>query len=91
MYMTILKIIQPYLMRYLAKSAAGYLTQRREQRLKKGENETPTPLPKAIDCPPPQTRLSPANIFWYTISGVLLGSAFGFILAYLLKPEDTDS
>jgi hypothetical protein len=83
MFMTIFKIIRPYLIRYLAKSTADYLETRRVQRLKRGLEETVEP----------GTPLSPETLpareaVWYTLSGVLLGSALGLILAALFRPAD---
>ncbi len=95
MYATIFKIIQPYLLRFLARQAAEYLQKRREQRLSPGEDEASIPPPEAesvseplaMECPP-QAGFSSSDAFWFTMSGVLLGGAFGFILAHLTRPEE---
>jgi hypothetical protein len=83
MVMTIFKIIRPYLIRYLAKSAADYLETRRAQRLQRGLAETVAPETRAY----PET-LPAREAVWYTLSGMLLGSAFGLILAVLFRPAD---
>jgi len=87
MPITILKIIQPYLIRYLAKRTADYLEERRQRRLNPPEEKPPVSAPEPRAYPPPQALASSGEAFWYTMSGVLLGSAFGFILAYLTRPE----
>ncbi|HEX9923620.1 MAG TPA: hypothetical protein VGD99_13260 [Anaerolineae bacterium] len=81
--MTIFKIIRPYLIRYLAKSAAGYLETRRVQRLQRGLAETIEPETRVYS-----ETLPAREVVWYTLSGVLLGSAFGLILAVLFRPTD---
>lgn len=82
MFMTIFKIIRPYLIRYLAKSTADYLETRRVQRLKRGLEETVEPEAQVY----PETLPARATV-WYTISGVVLGSALGVILAVLFRPQ----
>jgi hypothetical protein len=83
MFMTIFKLIRPYLIRYLAKSAASYLETRRVQRLKRGQEETVEAEMQVY----PET-LPAREAVWYTLSGMLLGSAFGLILAVLFRPAD---
>lgn len=83
MFMTIFKIIRPYLIRYLAKSAADYLETRRVQRLKRGLEETVEPEAQVY----PET-LPARAVVWYTLSGMVLGSVFGYILAVLFRPAD---
>jgi len=93
MFPTILKLAQPFLQRYLttkaAERTADYLNRRREQRLRPPEEET------AFDeeaerpvCPPAYSR---GDLFWFTLSGVVLGSALGVVLTYLAKQEGSNS
>jgi hypothetical protein len=83
MFMTIFKLIRPYLVRYLAKSAADYLETRRLQRLKRGVEET---VESATQAHP--ESLPAREAIWYTLSGMLLGSALGVIMSVLFKPAD---
>jgi len=92
-------LVWPILRRYLTKRvseytagrAAGFLNRRREQRLKSLE-EHPQASADEIEgcppCPPTQNGYSPGDIFWFTLSGVLLGSALGVLLSYLTRQED---
>lgn len=89
MYITILKFLWPRLEKFLADQIAEYLRHRREQ-----QQSQPGTLPK--DCPPcppcpPANATSPEtepaallnhNVVWFSLSGILLGSAFGLI-AYI--------
>lgn len=90
MQKTILRLVWPYILRYLAKHGATYLEKRREQKrlLKLAELE-PEPAPVSpdaavIECPPPPVSKSVKPI-WYVLAGVLLGSAIGLMLARLLR------
>lgn len=97
MQKTILRLMWPYLQRYLAKQAANYLEQRRQLKRQLKEEEarlaelaqdlSPAVSAQPGECPPPPKLLT-ANAVWYTLSGVLLGSALGLILANVLREED---
>lgn len=41
-----------------------------------------------IECPPVQPGFSPANAVWYTVSGVVLGSAISLILVSVFRREE---
>jgi len=100
MRITILKIIWPYLQRYLTQRAArytaAYLQARREQRVQQAEQESGEALlfeepesSQAADVPvsPPVQSFLAGNTFWYGMAGILLGSAFGVIVT-LIRRED---
>lgn len=89
---TILRIIWPYVLRYLAQRSADYLDQRREQKRQLKEAATIRPgeqgtAAEEYKCPPLPKRLSTANAVWYTLGGILLGSAMGLILASVFREE----
>jgi hypothetical protein len=100
----ILKLIWPYLARFLmnrgAEYTADYLQTRREQRsMPQSEPEIAESLPpQAIEEPvlspetvypsPTSDRFLVSDAFWFTMSGILLGSAFSIIVAYLVKKVD---
>lgn len=98
MQKTILRLLWPYVLRYLAKHSAAYLDKRREQkrRLKEagvaGAEEIASTISSpgvaSVECPPPRTRLSPTTAVWYVLAGVLLGSAIGLMLAKLWQEEN---
>ena len=90
MQKTILRIIWPYVLRYLAQRSADYLDQRREGKDQPVEAVKQSPAKRtaateAVECAP--ARLSTTDAVWYTLSGVLLGSAIGLILANVLREE----
>lgn len=91
MQKTILRLVWPYVLRYLAKHGATYLESRRERKrlLKLAEMEPATdPVsPDAVvsECPPPPPVSKPVRPIWYVLAGVLLGSAIGLMLAKLLR------
>jgi hypothetical protein len=96
MYKTILRLAWPYLLRYLARYSADYLAQRREGKRQQEtavvpEEEPAQDLPPAIvapvENPAPQTKLVTVNAVWYILSGVVLGSAIGLILANVFQEE----
>jgi hypothetical protein len=87
MYTTIFKLIWPYLGRYLSDYAADYLQERREKRLQQAkEQAVVTDCPPCPPCPPAELPAAAgpvadsANTFWFTLSGLLLGGAFGLML-----------
>jgi hypothetical protein len=88
MQKTLLRLVWPYILRYLAKHGAVYLEKRREQkRLRKtaqSEAVVPPTSPDiaVVECRPPQTARRP---IWYVLAGVLLGSAISLILVKLLR------
>lgn len=93
MQKTILRLVWPYVLRYLAKHGAIYLEKRREQKrlLKLAEAEA-SALPDSPDVAgedlrPPQSAPKPARPIWYVLAGVLLGSAIGLMLAKLLREK----
>lgn len=83
--LTILRFARPYLMRYVARYIAEYLQNRRDRRLAKLRGEEEPPVPE--ECPPYDTGLARREAAIFTISGVLLGSALGYGLAYLIREE----
>jgi len=86
MYLTILRLLWPYLGRYVANYAADFLGQRRARRLQAAvEPEAAAGCPPCPPCPPEETAAtenSTHNTLWYTASGLVLGGAFGLI-AYI--------
>lgn len=96
MYKTILRLAWPYVLRYLARYSADYLAQRRERKRQQEtaavQAEEPIPdLPpasvEAIEYPAPPIKLVTINAVWYILSGVVLGSALGLILARVFREE----
>ncbi|MEW5961766.1 MAG: hypothetical protein AB1801_28945, partial [Chloroflexota bacterium] len=87
---TVLKIAQPMVQRYLtgraAQYAADYLNRRRALRQQPAEEIT-ADLAGAI-VPAPKTGYARGDVFWFTLSGVVLGSALGIMLARLVRPEE---
>ncbi|MCK6627927.1 MAG: hypothetical protein L6R45_22460 [Anaerolineae bacterium] len=89
MQKTILRLVWPYILRYLAKHGAVYLEKRREQkRLRKAAPAEAVVVPPdspdvAVVEYPPLPQAAPRPI-WYVLAGVLLGSAIGLMLAKLL-------
>lgn len=82
MYLTILKLLSPYLQRYAAKKTAAYLQARRERRLgppHKSESSEEDSASKK--CHPAEPR-SP---IWFAAGGILIGGAVGYALAYLTQ------
>ena len=92
-------IVWPLLRRYLTKrvseygadQVAGFLNRRRDRRLKPPEEPSqvsPEEIEGCPPCPPTQIGYSSGDIFWFTLSGVLLGSTLGVLLSYLTRQED---
>jgi hypothetical protein len=96
MQKTILRLMWPYLQRYLAKHAADYLEKRRQQKRQLKEEEARRAelaqnLSPALSAEPgkyPPPKLLTADAVWYTLAGVLLGSALTVILANVLREEN---
>lgn len=93
MPLTVLKIAWPFLQRFLVKRAAehaaDYLNRRRDRRLH-GDVE---PVAEAPAGEPSEQLPRPAgyaagDVVWFTLSGMLLGSAFAVMLARLFGRED---
>jgi hypothetical protein len=88
MFPSILKLAQPFVQRYLtnraAEYSADYLNRRRERCL-----HPPPAAAESTDevaaCP--QAGYSGGDVFWFTLSGMVLGSALGVILSRLTQPE----
>lgn len=105
MYLTILKLLSPYLQRVAAKKAATYLQTRRERRLQQAaqdaedaaeieellsleatmEAKEATMEAKIPASSEEARQLARRNGVWFTLSSVVVGSAFGYALAYLLN------
>ena len=89
MFPIILRLAFPYLQRYLtgkaAEYGAGYLNQRRERHLRPPEEvAAPEEEAELPVCPP---AYSGGDMVWFTLSGVVLGSALGVMVSYLTKRE----
>lgn len=93
MYLTVFKLIWPLLERLLAKQAAEYLEDRRQQRRQAGGIQEST-----ADCPPcppvdtpvvVETEATSDNSIWFALSGILLGSAFSLMLYVMLQDDRT--
>lgn len=91
MYLTIFKIVWPFLQRLLAKQAAEYFDDRRQQRREASEAQELT-----ADCPPcpptdmpvvQETDSSFDDSIWFALSGILLGSAFSLMLYVMLQND----
>ncbi len=98
MYLTILRLIWPYLLRYMAGQTAGYLQKQRDRRLGVvDEQEARGDCPPCPPCPPTEapttTETDPAtpvetsssSPIWYSLAGVLLGCALSIILYVFLQ------
>lgn len=93
MPVTLFRIIWPFIRSYVTKKAAehtaDFLQKRRERRLKPANGvEEPAAQEPALTCPPSSGNFSTADAVWYTLSGVVLGSALGFILTQIFRQED---
>ena len=101
----LLRLIWPYLSRYLmnrgAEYAANYLRIRREYRLQQSpapevpaevlsspNSEVAANSDHLVCTPSPSPPFLASNAFWYTLSGIFLGSALSLIVTYLVRPED---
>jgi len=84
-------IIRLLLLKRVAGYTADFLNRRREQRLNPQE-EAPHFSSEATEacppCPPSHLGYAPTDIFWFTLSGVFLGSALGVLFSYLARPEE---
>ncbi len=93
MYIAILRLIWPFVLRYGANYVAKFLQARRDHR-----EHPPIDQPRPVECPPcppcpPATERanefstppSNNNGIWFALSGLLLGSAFGTMVYVLVK------
>jgi hypothetical protein len=97
MFSIIFRLLWTYLQGQLAKRVAEYLQKRRERRLQ-ASNEiastvTPSPeqapeLTAPLESPSVPSRSATANAIWFTLSGILLGSAIGLIIAQIFFREE---
>jgi hypothetical protein len=97
MQMLIFRLLWPFLQRYLAEYAADYLEKRRQRKRQLEEEEARLAelvqdLPPALSIVPgedlPPSKLLTANAVWYTLAGLLIGSALSLILIIVLRDED---
>jgi hypothetical protein len=93
----ILRLLWPYLQEFLANRAADYLEKRRQRKRQLKEEkarlaELVQDLPPALSPVPsealPPSKLLTANTGWYTLAGLLIGSALSLILIIVLREED---
>jgi hypothetical protein len=97
MYWTIFRLIRPRLERYAADRIAEYLQGRREQRLQLNK-ERPPDCPPCPPCPQEEAAVAaqvgiladPRNTFWFALSGLLLGGAFG-MMTYIFIRDDSQA
>ena len=78
MLMVVLRFLMPYVGRYVANYIADYLENRRAAR-----SELPKPEQRPVECspcPPAAPISNRANTVWYSLSGLLLGSALASML-----------
>jgi hypothetical protein len=92
MFPTILKLAWPLaqslFVKRVAGSAANYLNQRRENRLLPDSPPVTEPVlaGEPLQCPVPVIiGFSAWDVFWFTLSGVIFGSAMGFITTYVVR------
>lgn len=102
MYLTVLRLIWPYVLRYVTSYGADYLQKRRERRLglvvdaERPENCPPCPPCPPTDSPesvetdpyPAAVQASRSNPIWYALSGLVLGCAFSVIIYIVVQDED---
>ena len=95
MFLTILKLAWPYMMRTAMSQGAEYIEKLRQQR------EQTSPDAECPPCPPDEAAMevpveasavsepSPGGTIWYALSGVLLGSAFSLMLYLILQNQES--
>jgi hypothetical protein len=81
------RLLFPYLQRYLANRAAIYLQERRTRRLKKLAENIATTDPLLIGLSK-ILRGRSSNTLWFSLAGLLLGSAFGAIFYLLVRDSN---
>ena len=85
MYRTILKLLSPYIQKWIANRVIAYLQTRREQQavdsdiIEQPAPDVPAPQPPVISPAPPQK----SKTLLLTLSGIVFGSLLGFILSQL--------
>lgn len=102
----ILRLIWPYLLRYLMNQGAGYtanyLQARRERRetlpelpedfeayLEEiAEEADELPEPEVVICPSDSKPFLAGDAFWFTLSGILLGSVVSIVLTRIFRQGD---
>lgn len=94
-YLLLWPIIRRVLLKRISEYGAGhvadYFNRRRARRL--GLEEEPGQISavgreKCPPCPPSHIGYAPTDVFWFTLSGVFLGSALGVLLSYLVRQEE---
>jgi hypothetical protein len=93
MFKFILLLAWPFIRRYLANRSAEYaadfLNRRRAERFRQGEEELPEAPADQVECTPVTlVGYSPGDVFWFTLSGLLLGSALGVLVSYLTRQDE---
>jgi hypothetical protein len=87
----LLLLLWPIMRRLLLKRGSEYvadfLNRRREQRLNPPEEPSGISSDETAGCPA-HIGYGPTDIVWFTLSGVLLGSALGVLVSYLARPEE---
>ena len=82
----------PFIRRYLtnrsAEYAADFLNRRRVERFQQDEEEIIEAPVDQCECPPVTLGYSTNDVVWFSLSGVLLGSALGVLFSYLARPEE---
>ncbi len=91
MHIAIIRVMWPFVMRYVAGYVAKYLQTRRDRSI-----HPPTDQPRPVEClpcPPCPPAVESTNYLsqptnngiWFALSGLLLGSAFGTMVYILVK------
>ncbi len=101
MYTTIIRLIWPYLARYLTGQAASYLQQRREKQKESLQNQKrPAECPSCPPYLPPNVTpletvedetfidVSSNNGIWFALSGLLIGGTFSVIVYLFVKDQN---
>ncbi len=92
MLKSVLLLAWPFVRRYLANRSAEYaadfLNRRRSERFRQGEEESQAAPTGELECPPTTSGYSSGDVFWFVLSGILLGSALGVLFAYLTRQEE---
>lgn len=92
MFKFVLFLAWPFIRRYLANRsseyAADFLNRRRSTRFQQDEEELREAPAEQCECPPATLGYSPGDVFWFTLSGVLLGSALGVLVSYLTRQDE---
>jgi hypothetical protein len=105
MFLTILKLAWPYIMRTAMSQGAEYIEKlRHRHELTSPEPQLSADCPPCPPCPPCPTDeaiveaiveasaasgSSSGGTIWYALSGVLLGSAFSLMLYLILQNQES--